>query len=268
MRLRAPLTVRQTAREAAASGGTAVQRRVAARPLRRAAPHGHDLARIAVGAPIQRANGGAQRQPGKLLKAYTGVKGAITGAAGWAGRQAGRAAAWARSTRLYRGTAAAGRYVKGKVGAAKSWVKGTSLAQDIGAIHEDLAGMHKLRTAMGVLGLAGGYQQGHYKKGAQARGAFRERWEKYFASIPDEDRRAAAMEKFSLPPQKPPRPDPSLGDIEMQDVSTWRGGGGGRCPTGGGQADHPRNRFDEDSSGGGGNCSGVVALPENRFGNE
>jgi len=144
----------------------------------------------------------------------------------------------------------------------------------------------KMRAVMGVLGLAGGYRQGHGEHGAEARGAYRERWEKYFAGIPDKKKRAAAMKKFTLPdkdeeeeeeekapPERPQRgASGDLGDIEMTDLSSRGGGGGGggdrgsQCPTGGGQAEHPPNRFDEDSGGGG--CSGVVAHPRNRLGSE
>jgi hypothetical protein len=105
----------------------------------------------------------------------------------------------------------------------------------------------KARAIAGVLGLAGGLETGPGKRGAEARGAFADRWESYFSKLPPEQQ-AAAREHFPVkagPEAPPPLPrsrgnedrDASPGDIEMTDLSSHRGGD---------DSPFPPNRFAND----------------------
>lgn len=112
--------------------------------------------------------------------------------------------------------------------------KGASALKSKATAFSKTPGFQKARAIAGVLGIAGGYKQGYgtpgdEMRGSEARGAFRDKWEGYFSSLPEEQQ-AAARRKFSLPePAAPgpssPSPVPSGGsdhgpeEIEMQDMS-------------------------------------------------
>lgn len=146
-------------------------------------------------------------------------------------------------TRVYRGAQGVKNRFAAKVRSTGLYRKGAALHGDVKAIGKDLnktPAFQKFRAVLGMLGIAGGYQQGYGStadpgRGSEARGAFRDRWEKYLGGLP-EDQQPAARLKYSLPEREE---DPQAGprDIEMQEFPLRRGPEGGIAP--------PRNRFDE-----------------------
>jgi hypothetical protein len=291
MTARAPLAFRVPGRPAAARPDAAPA------PARRErlGARGHDLARIpvrpppagstpAAAQPASPASGAAPIQAAGLFEAYQGLKGRAGRAYDAAGAAYGRAKGAVTSSRAYR--AAAGAYGSLSAGAGRlaGRVRSTGLyrgaaavAGDVRAIGKDLdksERFQKVRAVAGVLGLAGGHRQGYVEHGAEARGAFRGRWEKYFESLPPE-KRARAMARYTLPEQEAGDGGDSGGggpeEIEMQEFpprgggGVGGGGGGGGCAAEGGQVAHPRNRFDDSASSGGPCPGGGARYPQNRF---
>lgn len=232
----------------------------------RGAPMGHSLARLVVGPPPP----AAPLQAAGLFDAYQGAKGKVGRGYDRVSGLAGRAATAVKKSAPGRAVASAYHGIKGAKNRLVTGVKSTGLYRKGAAIHgdakaigEDLnktPGFQKFRAVLGMLGIAGGYQQGYGSpgdegRGAEARGAFRGKWEKYLAGLPPE-KQAAARLKYSLPeadaqPQSGPQPvgglQPPSGpqpqrqsgpqEIEMQEFSSNRSPVGGIAP--------PRNRFDE-----------------------
>lgn len=194
VRIQPTAAPRRSSLERPAAGAARSQASTDLATLERAGQLGHDFGRVRVSAPSAAAQ---PIQAAGLHEGYLKAKGALVSARKAVGGIAGKVAGAVKGTKAYQAGAGLVGKVKDKKQQLSDTIKTHKYYEDLQKIGED-SGFRKLRGVMGVLGLAGGYEQGFGEKGIEGRRAFQEGWEKHFASIESPKKRAAAEAKYSL----------------------------------------------------------------------